>query len=251
MGVEMDKLLSCDSIPDAIRSLADFYQLDVSRIWDIYESSWPEFLCNFEIFGDERLAWCLGKYLNATDDLQWDFKACYYHRSRYNGRENWFREGLLNNCEGVKALFSKLRFMQGWSPAWDVAEDIAMKVLIFRDSDSVDRQGPHAFSVLEEALSTNDFDYTLPEFLSLNLSEWQSYQDLKKVVSDFIVKNTHPVIVKFSSTPTNFNVYINDLWRYLSYRKFGHPLENEFQKYCGNGMAIPFSDIIQFIQIDS
>jgi hypothetical protein len=248
---ELKILLSCDSVDDAIRSLALFYDLNFKDVEKVFHSSWPDFLnkeSDFHEFRDDRLAWCLGQYLQAKNMRQ-DIDACFYHRSRFDGNSNWFEDGLLDNSAGVVSFFSKLRKMDGWLTNWDAAESISLNNVSDRDLNSA-MQGPHAFDVLDEAKSAckNGLDYSQPEFLMGG--SWSKFQELNTAVVTFIQK-LQPVIVKFRAAPESTDRYINHLWMYLHASKFnlqyGDP---HMYSFCGKGIAVPRTDIVELIKIN-
>ena len=218
---ESHLLLSADSPEDAVQSLALFYNLDFKAIETVFLSSWPEILpqeIDYHEFKDERLAWCLGQYLQAKN-MRYDFHVCIYHRSRFNGNEDWFNNGLFDSCPAVSSFFSKLRKLDGWNDEWDTAEAIALGNVIDRDSGS-NMYGPHAFDVLDDAKSACNagLDYSQPEFMMG--CEWDRHPKLNAAVVTFIQQKTIPVVVKFRALPESTDRYINHLWMYLHSIKF-------------------------------
>ncbi len=243
--------LSADSIADAIRSLALFYGMPQSKIEDVYEKSWPEFLppdTTCEVFKDEWLTWCLGQYLN-SQTMSRNLPVCFYHRARFDGCSHWFDDGLLSNQQGAQAFFKKIKTNPIWPSILDGAADIALSNIRDRDNLS-NMHGPHAFDLLPLArfANTAGLDYDLPECLEGPV--WDHYREIKTELLRFCQENLKPVVVKFVGTPESMDRYINHLWLYLHMERFGIDLcDTRIYSFNGRGQNVPRDAIVDLIEI--
>lgn len=243
--------LSADSVADAIRSLALFYGVSQSKIEEVYERSWPEFLppdTPCDDFKDECLTWGLGQYLN-SQTMNRGLSVCFYHRTRFDGCRHWFDDGLLNNFLGAQVFFKKIKTNPNWPSKLDLAADIALGNIRDRDSMS-NTHGPHAFDLLALArfADASGLDYDLPECLEGPV--WGNYPELKTELVSFCQENLKPIVVKFVAAPESMDRYINHLWLYLHMERFGIDLcDTRIYSFNGRGQNVPPDAIVDLIEI--
>jgi hypothetical protein len=250
--------LSCDNLEDAIRSLALAYAVDQTRIVQVFEKEWPDFLSEDEpigIFQDNVLTWCMAQHMGCNDLTENSYATVHYHRGLFNGEKDWFSRGLLNSQEGAATFLTHLRKVLPADFDFDKIEDLSLSNIDQRTSGEFEwGGGPYAFDRLDDALSAqrSGLDYSAPEFLMG--SHWEIAK--KSVYSsdalrDFCKQNFAPVIVKFIASNTRTHAYVNGLWHYLHNLRFGYDLIDCNYAFTGAGKTVQHERILELITEES
>ena len=239
--------LSCDDLDDAIRSLALFYNVSPDVVRGKYEHNWPkEFSKNVspEAFKHDFFVWGMGRHLGSSTENR-DVTACFYHRSRFDGASQWFSKGILNNAEGAKAFFEKLKLFSDDQESLTTAQNVAASQIFNRDNCSK-VPGPHAFFSRDEAVNGLGRNFEVPEFFTDPI--WDTHKKAKNTALNICMTKLQPVIVKFCVPQVDINGYIASLWHYLHHHKFKRSsFYQAINGYMGNGHAIPPEHIIELI----
>jgi len=245
--------LSCDSLDDAIRSLALVYEVEPPAIRAIYESNWPEFLSADTYrgeFGENRcLAWIMSQYLPGKKFNGKHFEAAFYHRTKFDGSIHWFREGLLNAPDGASAFLEKIGRFASELRLFDRVVSVA-KNNISERNDLERTTGPHAFDVLAHAKGADvtGLDYDFPEMFLGDVWERTGTAKARDELIEVLRAKLKPVIVKFLDTPTDMDLYINHLWLVLHASRHGLEYDApEIFSFSGQGRTIPSDRILELI----
>lgn len=245
--------LSCDNLDDAIRSLAMAYEVTPQEIRTLYESNWPDFLdaetylCEFA--DDRRIAWIMSQYLPGKKFSGKQFEAAFYHRTRFDGSDDWFSEGLLNAPDGVDAFLEKItRYTSGLEQFDRVVS--AARDYISQRNGLEGTTGPHAFDVLAHAKGANasGLDYDFPEVFFDGYWERTGTAKARNELIEALRVKLKPVIVKFIDTPADMDLYINHLWLVLHASRFDLEYKNpKIYSFSGQGRTIPSDRILELI----
>lgn len=250
------KILGCDDKSDAIQTLASIYQVETKYIIDIANGNWPNFLLPIigtykDNFEEGYLPSLMASHLKTTPN--WDFgEVAYYHRTAYDGSENWFQEGLLPSEPAAYAFFEKVK------PYLEFDEqDISLSIANIKNRNSFEGAGsggPYAFDIFENAKHANvcGMNYSLPEFMMGDV--WLAKYDVAHACSlrEALRKKLKTVVVKFLAQPTDPDLYISNIWQYL-YRAWNEePMGKDSHYPCtflGCGKLIPSNKIIKIIDL--
>lgn len=245
--------LSCDNLDDAIRSLALVYEVTPQEIRAIYESNWPEFLgadtylCEFA--EDRRIAWIMSQYLPGKKFSGKQFEAAFYHRTRFDGSDDWFSEGLLNAPDGVDAFLEKIGQFSSELEQFDRVVSAA-KAYISQRNGLEGTTGPHAFDVLSHAqgADVSGLNYDFPEVFFDDFWERSGAAKARDELIETLRVKLKPVIVKFIDAPADMDLYINHLWLVLHTSRFGLEYDNpKIYSFYGRGRTIPSDRILELI----
>ena len=245
--------LSCDSVDDAIRSLAIVYGVEEKRIRDVYINNWPDFLPeslrNDEII-HETLPWTMAQHMKCGSPKSSDMEVAFYHRGQFDGTEKWFDRGLLNAEDGARAFLAKLN--EKCPTHFEVENELPFALANIQQRTEGEGQfggGPYAFDRLIDAKNAQKLglDYSTPEFFCGNIwcktNETSANLKLIGLSKDFF----QPVIVKFLAHPICYQKYISNLWYYLRNEKFKINHEPLTYNFLGKGRTIPRNKIIDLI----
>ena len=245
--------LSCDSVDDAIRSLAIVYEVEDKFIRDVYINNWPDFLpeslANHEFF-DQPWPWLMAQHMGCRSPEPSDMLVAFYHRGQYDGTDEWFDSGLLNSVDGARAFLLKLH--EKCPTYFNLEETLSLALANIQprtESEGRIGGGPYAFDRLIDAKNAQKdvLNYATPEFFMGNV--WketnETCSNLKLI--NLSTDSFQPVIVKFLDQPACHQNYISNLWYYLRNEKFKIDHEPITYNFLGRGRTIPRNYIIDII----
>ena len=248
------KYLSCDDLDDALRSLAMVYGVENNTIRELYDNNWPDFLpeyeglsvINLEYFND----W-IGCHFGVKIFEYVNFDVAFYHRTRFDGKHTWFKEGILDSISGANSFIEKIK------PFFDENFDIEnfrskiisnIKGRTALEGKSIG--GPYAFDWLDAAKNAPGYD--VPEFLCGRFDR----ENGEKIFfleneANLISQNLIPVIVKFLAKPRCYVRYVNSLWEYVYRIRFDYEIsqQNARCSFTADGNIIPSERIVKLFSI--
>lgn len=246
--------LSCDNVDDAIRSLALAYETDDREVYQVYHAGWPDFLdkdVENDFFKNERVTWIMSQHMKCDDIKNRDRLTAHYHRSIYDGSENWYQGGLMSSICGAEAFLMKLRSKLSPECNFETIRTLAIANIVDRTNQEPEwGGGPYAFDRLDDAKNAqiSGRDYSTPEFL---LGRSWRYLAEKNCNVDMLIeicqKNFAPVVVKFLAKPSSIEQYINNLWHYLHCKRFQIELEPNHYTFLGYGRTVKHDQIVKLI----
>lgn len=240
----MRNYLSCDSYQDAIRSLSIFYGVDYAAIANMVEHNWPAVLpssVEYCEFLDERLHFIFMSYLGIANFPDAMFDVAFYHRTRFDGHEGWFDQGVLNAQDGVVAFFKKIEPELSIYSWFDLVRSRSIANVIDRNRCEINR-GPHAYDTFfDAAYGQGRSNFDVPEFALTSAGF---------CVEEFVVfcrERLKPVIVKFLAKPVSLSRYILSLWFFVFREKFGLEGDPLYFNFYGGGACVPNEKIVELI----
>lgn len=248
--------ISCDDKADAVRSLARIYRVDVGVVAGIANGRWPTFISESkgsyqDLFDSRYIPSLMAKHLSANPN--WEIgEVAYYHRTAYDGSADWFQDGLLASHEAANAFLNKIAGMVPLD-----SEDRAIALANIRDrecGEGGNSGGPYAFDVFDNARYADKagMDYSLPEFFVGNVWVGKYGVCCAAPILDSLREKLKPVVVKFSGSSSNADVYITNLWQYVFRAWRGDPMSPASHYPCtfsGAGKAVSADRIIQIIDL--
>jgi hypothetical protein len=211
----MDFIPSCDDRIDAVDTLARLYGTTNLSIESITGDKWPAFV-EWEDGYSPFESWELLNYLFGVQlGVTWECRltdAAFYHRTRYDGSDRWFYEGIKDAQFGAAKLLEYIR-PQLKEQQFERALSCALANIADRDQ-GLNYVGPYAFNTFGEARAAEvaGLYYDVPEFLTGHRFWNQDFSDL---VAGLIRENLKPVIVKFKAPVSDTERYVTSLWHYL------------------------------------
>jgi hypothetical protein len=237
---------SYDDKEDAIKSLANYYSISVdtlkSKIIDVYNYIENLKSDDFysEYFDNGMMLVNIGYLLNPNlcELENSKIHISFYHRCASDGKDNWFKEGLLNSVDGIECFWHKLV-----SLVPDIEEiGISLESLKKRirrkgfDEEQSEKDGINGFYRYKDAIDKENSGFNIPEVFD-DLCKGESYQKLKSKILTVL----KPTVVKFyvERDITELNNILRYYWELVGNDEdVGQTATN-----VGRGKTIPYENI--------
>lgn len=242
---------SYDSRNDAISSLAKYYSVTYNNL----ESKLTEVFQYIDQLKDENLfedyasnglmLYQISCMLNSNlSDIEGaKIRISFYHRCSTNGTLEWFKEGLLNNVDGIEAFIRKIEKLEPEIKKINLnLESIkAMSRKKEWDTDKSELVGIHGFYRLRDAKDKTNSGFDIPEILD----DYKIYHQIKEKLESTLKSS----VVKFYVDRELSEVHgiLREYWEFL--------WNDESIGYAGidvgKGKTIPFENIERLDDIES
>ena len=234
---------SYDSRNDAISSLAKYYSVTYNNL----ESKLTEVFQYIDQLKDENLfedyasnglmLYQISCMINSNlSDVEGaKIRISFYHRCSTNGTLEWFKEGLLNNVDGIEAFIRKIEKLEPEIKKINLnLESItAMSRKKEWDTDKSELVGIHGFYRLRDAKDKTNSGFDIPEILD----DYKIYHQIKEKLESTLKSS----VVKFYVDRELSEVHgiLREYWEFL--------WNDESISYAGidvgKGKTIPFENI--------
>ena len=242
---------SYDSRNDAISSLAKYYSVTYNNL----ESKLTEVFQYIDQLKDENLfedyasnglmLYQISCMINSNlSDVEGaKIRISFYHRCSTNGTLEWFKEGLLNNVDGIEAFIRKIEKLEPEIKKINLnLESItAMSRKKEWDTDKSELVGIHGFYRLRDAKDKTNSGFDIPEILD----DYKIYHQIKEKLESTLKSS----VVKFYVDRELSEVHgiLREYWKFL--------WNDESISYAGidvgKGKTIPFENIERLDDIES
>ena len=242
---------SYDSRNDAISSLAKYYSVTYNNL----ESKLTEVFQYIDQLKDENLfedyasnglmLYQISCMINSNlSDVEGaKIRISFYHRCSTNGTLEWFKEGLLNNVDGIEAFIRKIEKLEPEIKKINLnLESItAMSRKKEWDTDNSELVGIHGFYRLRDAKDKTNSGFDIPEILD----DYKIYHQIKEKLESTLKSS----VVKFYVDRELSEVHgiLREYWEFL--------WNDESISYAGidvgKGKTIPFENIERLDDIES
>ena len=242
---------SYDSRNDAISSLAKYYSVTYNNL----ESKLTEVFQYIDQLKDENLfedyasnglmLYQISCMINSNlSDVEGaKLRISFYHRCSTNGTLEWFKEGLLNNVDGIEAFIRKIEKLEPEIKKINLnLESItAMSRKKEWDTDKSELVGIHGFYRLRDAKDKTNSGFDIPEILD----DYKIYHQIKEKLESTLKSS----VVKFYVDRELSEVHgiLREYWEFL--------WNDESISYAGidvgKGKTIPFENIERLDDIES
>ena len=242
---------SYDSRNDAISSLAKYYSVTYNNL----ESKLTEVFQYIDQLKDENLfedyasnglmLYQISCMINSNlSDVEGaNIRISFYHRCSTNGTLEWFKEGLLNNVDGIEAFIRKIEKLEPEIKKINLnLESItAMSRKKEWDTDKSELVGIHGFYRLRDAKDKTNSGFDIPEILD----DYKIYHQIKEKLESTLKSS----VVKFYVDRELSEVHgiLREYWEFL--------WNDESISYAGidvgKGKTIPFENIERLDDIES
>ena len=242
---------SYDSRNDAISSLAKYYSVTYNNL----ESKLTEVFQYIDQLKDENLfedyasnglmLYQISCMINSnlSDVEVAKIRISFYHRCSTNGTLEWFKEGLLNNVDGIEAFIRKIEKLEPEIKKINLnLESItAMSRKKEWDTDKSELVGIHGFYRLRDAKDKTNSGFDIPEILD----DYKIYHQIKEKLESTLKSS----VVKFYVDRELSEVHgiLREYWEFL--------WNDESISYAGidvgKGKTIPFENIERLDDIES
>lgn len=242
---------SYDSRNDAISSLAKYYSVTYNNL----ESKLTEVFQYIDQLKDENLfedyasnglmLYQISCMINSNlSDIEGaKIRISFYHRCSTNGTLEWFKEGLLNNVDGIEAFIRKIEKLEPEIKKINLnLESItAMSRKKEWDTDKSELVGIHGFYRLRDAKDKTNSGFDIPEILD----DYKIYHQIKEKLESTLKSS----VVKFYVDRELSEVHgiLREYWEFL--------WNDESISYAGidvgKGKTIPFENIERLDDIES
>ena len=242
---------SYDSRNDAISSLAKYYSVTYNNL----ESKLTEVFQYIDQLKDENLfedyasnglmLYQISCMINSNlSDVEGaKIRIRFYHRCSTNGTLEWFKEGLLNNVDGIEAFIRKIEKLEPEIKKINLnLESItAMSRKKEWDTDKSELVGIHGFYRLRDAKDKTNSGFDIPEILD----DYKIYHQIKEKLESTLKSS----VVKFYVDRELSEVHgiLREYWEFL--------WNDESISYAGidvgKGKTIPFENIERLDDIES
>ena len=242
---------SYDSRNDAISSLAKYYSVTYNN----WESKLTEVFQYIDQLKDENLfedyasnglmLYQISCMINSNlSDVEGaKIRISFYHRCSTNGTLEWFKEGLLNNVDGIEAFIRKIEKLEPEIKKINLnLESItAMSRKKEWDTDKSELVGIHGFYRLRDAKDKTNSGFDIPEILD----DYKIYHQIKEKLESTLKSS----VVKFYVDRELSEVHgiLREYWEFL--------WNDESISYAGidvgKGKTIPFENIERLDDIES
>ena len=242
---------SYDSRNDAISSLAKYYSVTYNNL----ESKLTEVFQYIDQLKDENLfedyasnglmLYQISCMINSNlSDVEGaKIRISFYHRCSTNGTLEWFKEGLLNNVDGIEAFIRKIEKLEPEIKKINLnLESItAMSRKKEWDTDKSELVGIHGFYRLRDAKDKTNSGFDIPEILD----DYKIYHQIKEKLESTLKSS----VVKFYVDRELSEVHgiLREYWEFL--------WNDESISYAGidvgKGKTIPFENIERLDDIES
>lgn len=232
---------SYDNETDALNSLAKYYGITIekisSKLTEIKELLDEQATLQAD---SGRYVLCIRLLLDADPEPKnIKLRVNYYHHCSCDGSLEWFKEGLLNGTEGLKAFVTKVNLLLPNLLSEQVFEELNNRLKQRTDGELYFRKGNtgvFAYSRLDEACNTSTYDF--PEVF-LDLSDRANSNRLKEELKNVL----KPTVVKFYKDydKNDFDWIIFNYWKLVCQKFDERATHNSFD--IGRGKTIPFEQI--------
>ena len=242
---------SYDSRNDAISSLAKYYSVTYNNL----ESKLTEVFQYIDQLKDENLfedyasnglmLYQISCMINSNlSDVEGaKIRISFYHRCSTNGTLEWFKEGLLNNVDGIEAFIRKIEKLEPEIKKINLnLESItAMSRKKEWDTDKSELVGIHGFYRLRDAKDKTNSGFDIPEILD----DYKIYHQIKEKLESTLKSSVVKVYVdrELSEVHGILREYWEFLWNDESISYAGIDV--------GKGKTIPFENIERLDDIES
>ena len=180
---------------------------------------------------------------NLSDVEGAKIRISFYHRCSTNGTLEWFKEGLLNNVDGIEAFIRKIEKLEPEIKKINLnLESItAMSRKKEWDTDKSELVGIHGFYRLRDAKDKTNSGFDIPEILD----DYKIYHQIKEKLESTLKSS----VVKFYVDRERSEVHgiLREYWEFL--------WNDESISYAGidvgKGKTIPFENIERLDDIES
>ena len=180
---------------------------------------------------------------NLSDVEGAKIRISFYHRCSTNGTLEWFKEGLLNNVDGIEAFIRKIEKLEPEIKKINLnLESItAMSRKKEWDTDKSELVGIHGFYRLRDAKDKTNSGFDIPEILD----DYKIYHQIKEKLESTLKSS----VVKFYVDRELSEVHgiLREYWEFL--------WNDESISYAGidvgKGKTIPFENIERLDDIES
>ena len=210
---------SYDSRNDAISSLAKYYSVTYNNL----ESKLTEVFQYIDQLKDENLfedyasnglmLYQISCMINSNlSDVEGaKIRISFYHRCSTNGTLEWFKEGLLNNVDGIEAFIRKIEKLEPEIKKINLnLESItAMSRKKEWDTDKSELVGIHGFYRLRDAKDKTNSGFDIPEILD----DYKIYHQIKEKLESTLKSS----VVKFYVDRELSEVHgiLREYWEFL------------------------------------
>ena len=193
---------SYDNKDDAIRSLANYYSISVDtlnyKIIDVYnyienlksKGSYSEYSANGMMLVNIR--YLLNPNLCELENSK--IQISFYHRCASDGKDSWFKYGLLNSVDGSECFMKKLGSLVPDIEKMGISLESLKRIIRKKglDEEQSEKDGINGFYRLKDARDKDNSGFDLPEVFN-DLLRGESYQKLKAKILTVL----KPTVVKF------------------------------------------------------
>lgn len=234
---------SYDNEEDALDSLSKYYEIkkdvifaNLNEINDLIKEK-----IELEDKDVGKYAWLIRKLLiDKKENNYLKLRVNYYHHCGSDGTLEWFKEGLLNNFDGLTCFLSKIEELFPMFLNDHLKTELRQRMEIRFQGEAFGKKavGVYAYSRFQEAKSRNAYDF--PEIFS-DIGNIEMRNKIKL----FLKEKLKPTVVKFYvDLPSNdLDEILFNYW-YLICQKFDEDImSNSYD--IGKGNTIPFNQIKQ------
>ena len=169
-------------------------------------------------------------------------RISFYHRCSTDGTAAWFKEGLLNNVEGIQAYISKVSaFIPEINTLIDQDRIIRISKIKSMDEEKVELDGINGFYRYSDAQHIKNSGFNFPEiFMNMGI-----YQQIREKLASQLT----PTIVKFfvDREMSEVNHILDKYWYSLATKE-------KYSLHCGGnagrGKTIPYHHIQQIYYLE-
>lgn len=255
---------SYDNKDDAIRSLANYYQVTDKEILSMSKSLCDDLNRRISKIGEknghlmgvrekeykEKIEFEKMNFLkeientlnfNALNEDCSKIRISFYHRCASDGKDSWFKEELLNSVDGIECFWNKLISLvpdvekMGISLV-SLKKEIRQKGWYEEKSEKSEKDGINGFYRFKDAIHNENSGFDIPEIFD-DFFGYERYQELKAKILT-VLKLT---VVKFyvERDITELNEILRKYWEFVwNDEGIGNTGED-----AGRGKTIPFENI--------
>lgn len=245
----MSFIPSCDNRADAIKSLAEIYDVSEKEIERVLMH--PDVL---EVAKSD--AELLSPYFPAVISMllksspRYELThAAYYHSTSYDGNPSWFDEGLLGSSAGIDCFIQKILWLIPEEKRSAVIHQSSRIVALRSELEGSTAMGtgPYAWNTFAAAsASNNGIRYQVPEAIQDLWSNSFVGRGGLIDLGGIIREKLKPVVVKFKGCTSDLDSYCSVLWGYILSENGETHLTHTF---IGNGSGVPRESIIAIIDV--
>lgn len=237
---------SYDDKEEAIRSLANYYSISVDtlnyKIIDVY--SYIENLKSDDLYSEYsangmmlvNIGYLLNPNLCELENSK--IQISFYHRCASDGKDYWFKEGLLNSVDGIECFKHKLVSLVPDIEKMGISLE-SLKKLIRRKGlaeEQSEKDGVNGFYRYKDAIDKENSGFDISEVFN-DLCKGESYQKLKSEILTVL----KPTVVKFyvERDITELNEILKYYWELI----LNDDSVTTHGTNAGKGKTIPYENI--------
>lgn len=237
---------SYDDKEDAIRSLANYYSISVDtlnfKIIDVYnyienlksDDFYSEYSANGMML--VNIGYLLNPNLCELENSK--IQISFYHRCASDGKDYWFKEGLLNSEDGIECFWHKLVSLVPDIEKMGISLESLKKRIQGKAlaEEQSEKDGVNGFYRYKDAIDKKNSAFDIPEVFN-DLCKGESYQKLKAKILTVL----KPTVVKFyvERDITELNNILEHYWELVwNDEGVGQTATN-----VGRGKTIPYENI--------